>query len=108
MNAGRLKERITIQKPEGANDHGIVKNTWATLATVWAEILAAGSSEVYRQSQVVADMSFVVRIRYRTDVTAKMRISWGSLLLEIIGIPFEEMVEGSRMLNLTCRRMDNQ
>ena len=106
MNAGRLKERITIQKATTANTYGERRHVWTTLATVWAEVLPSGSREVWRQSQIVADVSFVVRVRYRADVTAAMRIGWGSKTLEIIGQPFEEMVDGSRMLTLSCREAD--
>jgi len=107
MNAGKLKSQVTIEQPTREDVYGEQTSSWSTLATVWAQVLPGASREVYRQSQVVAGVSYVVRIRYRTDVTADMRIVWGPKTLQIAGQPFEEMVKGSRLLNIPCTESDN-
>jgi SPP1 family predicted phage head-tail adaptor len=108
MNAGRLNRYVTIEEPTKTAVYGERTLTWSTLAQVWAEILPASSREAYRQSQVVAEMSYLVRIRYRDDVTADMRIAWGAKTLEIVGHPYEEYLDGSRLLTMPCREADNR
>ena len=105
MNAGLLTEQLVIKSYTEANVYGSVKSTWSTLATVWAQVLPAASRETWRQSQVSGEINYVVRIRYRTGITAKHRMTWGSKTLEITGPPFEEFVSGSRMLNIPCREV---
>lgn len=99
---GRFNTQVTIQTYAEAQAYGEFSAAWSTLATVWAQVLPAGSREVYRQSQVTGELSYVVRIRYRDDITAKHRIVWNSKTLQLTGTPFEEWIEGTRLLNCPC------
>ena len=87
MNPGTLRERITITKNTLVADGlGGSTDTWATLATVWAEIRPLTSKELEVSGQVQAQGGYRVTIRSRSDVTAAMRITWGSRTLEINGV----------------------
>lgn len=85
MKAGNLRHRVTIQRSTDALDATTqeITQTWTTLATVWAEVLDMSGSERFRAAQVQPGATVTVRIRYRDDVTSKMRIRHGSRYLNI-------------------------
>ena len=82
MRSGTLRERVTIQAATVSQDsYGEPIKTWANLATnptVWANVGSRASGErfITGGEQVMANVTHTVRIRYRTDVTVKMRLQW--------------------------------
>lgn len=82
MRSGTLRERITIQAATVSPDSvGEPIKTWANLATnptVWASVGSRASGErfISGAEQLRAEVSHTVRIRYRADVTVKMRLQW--------------------------------
>lgn len=88
MNPGKLNQRITIEQYTTAKDsYGQDVETWATLATVWGEFLPKTSREFYAEQQVNAELTAMIRIRYRSDVNEKDRITHDSRMYEIFGQP---------------------
>lgn len=90
MQAGRLRERITFEYDAGTtqDDGGQPVEDWQPLATnptVWASILPKASGERFLPggAQVQAEITHAVRVRYRSDVTVKMRLLWGTRTLHI-------------------------
>lgn len=84
--AGRLRERVTLQKPVLSQDAaGQPIPTWTTVATgIPAEVLFVAGREGFRnQQQVIAAYTHKVTIRYRSDVSPQMRLLWGSRVLNI-------------------------
>jgi len=74
---GDLRERVTLQQAtETADGQGGTVRTWAALATVWAQVLAAGAGRE----------NYAITIWRRTDVTPQMRVVWGSKTLQIEGV----------------------
>lgn len=75
MRAGQLDRRITIETPTGTQDtFGEFTETWATFATEWAQYEPLKGREQLDAMQVNADLQARFRIRYRSDITTKMRI----------------------------------
>lgn len=81
MDAGRLNRRVRIEQKSVARDasYGSEVVSWVTLATVWAEVedlieVAAHGGEAVAQQQRVLTRQAKVCIRYRGDVTSKMRV----------------------------------
>ena len=75
MKAGELDRRLTIEQYTEAQDaYGEAIKTWAVLDTVWAQVLPLRGSERYVAQQVSGEAETRFRIRYRTDVTDKMRL----------------------------------
>lgn len=80
--AGQLDRRVTIQqRAAGVDTYGQPSTTWETLATVWAWVKAPSGASL--AERVAADrqaslVTYSVRIRYRADVTAGMRLLVGS------------------------------
>jgi len=82
MRSGTLRERVTIQAATVSQDsYGEPIETWGNIGTnptVWASVGSRASGERFISGgeQVMANVSHTVRIRYRTDVTVKMRLQW--------------------------------
>jgi SPP1 family predicted phage head-tail adaptor len=104
MKAGDLDQQITIQVAalsRGATGEQIV--TWATYKTVWAQVLTSGGFEKFYNPQLVAESTHKILIRYLANVTADMRITWGSKSLDIIHVDESRRREGE--LYLLCKEV---
>ena len=87
MNIGRLDRYIVIQSVSTAVDSfGQAIETFGTLASVWAKIEYKSEVEKFENEQLKAVSSIDFTIRYRTDITEMMRISYDSNIYQIIGI----------------------
>lgn len=89
MQAGRLRERITIQQQSVTRDaSGQELKTWPDVATVWARVTPGASSERFLASagQRVAEVTHTIHLRYRSGITPKMRVLWENRILEIISV----------------------
>lgn len=108
MQAGRLRERVTIQQQSVSRDsYGAEIVTWADVATVWASVLPKASAErfIVGAAQDLAKISHAVRIRYRTGITPKMRVSWGGRFLYVQTVTDPDGRE--RELILLCEEDQN-
>lgn len=82
MRSGTLRERVTIQSATEVQDgHGEPIKAWANLAsvpTVWANVGSRASGERFISGgeRLQSEISHTVRMRYRSDVTVKMRLIW--------------------------------
>jgi len=75
--AGRLDQRVTLQTATLTRDAvGGPVETWVDTATVWAEIKPLTGKQIAQAAQVSADVRKAVTIRYRTGITAAMRIKF--------------------------------
>lgn len=85
INAGNLTDRIVIeQASETRNAVGEVTLSWATFATVWADVQALSGREAERYGQMVGFTGHKVTIRQLAGVKPAMRVMYdGSRTLEI-------------------------
>lgn len=105
--AGRLTERVTIERNTPANDtQGGRASSWATLATVWGAVTPMRASEALELREFVGSTGvYDVVIRYRGDVTPSHRLSWtpyhapSAKRLEIHGV---QPMPDRQYLHLTC------
>lgn len=89
IRAGSLNRRVTIEKRSSTRDAGgQLVDVWTEYATVWANVITQAGIGFVSQQFVAggaernrATMSF--RIRYRTDITADMRIKHQGAYYEI-------------------------
>lgn len=93
MRTGDLRDRVSIIRDTSSTLASGGKKLWttyATVATVWAKCdpVHGGSEELAGSSAVAAS---IVRygwwMRWRSDVTAKMRILWGTRQFNILAMP---------------------
>lgn len=77
MRAGRLRHRIDIRQPSTERDtYGEPVVTWSTLDTVWASVEPMNGKEVFKAGQILDLIPTKIVIRYRDDMTTKMRVRW--------------------------------
>jgi SPP1 family predicted phage head-tail adaptor len=88
MRAGMTDRRITIEESTNAtpNDHGEVIASWSDVATVWAYRKPLKGQEKPQEQQELATAEFMFRIRYRTGITEKMRITYNSEIYDILAV----------------------
>ena len=88
--AGTLDRRITIQRATVARNSFNEKiETWATLATVYANKGDVSAAEGYRAQEVGAQITtrFIIRSSsVVSDVNPNDRISFGGLTYNIVGV----------------------
>lgn len=61
-----------------ADTYGETEKVWADLVEVWSHKQWTGGRETYRIASAHPEADVVFTIRYRSDITAKMRIKDGS------------------------------
>lgn len=87
MDAGRLRERVTVQQAaEARNALGETVLSWSTFATRWASVDGVSSRESLSYGQQQIDVTHRVRLRYLAGLTQNMRIQWRGRTLEIISL----------------------
>lgn len=94
IRAGRLNRRITLQSLTTADDaFGEPVETFATLANVWARVFTMGAKETLSADAERTQGSVIFQIRYRTDITERNRVVWGTDTYDIEGV---QDAEGAR------------
>jgi head-tail adaptor len=92
MKAGRRDRRVEIQrKTRTAGFMKAGQGSWATIATVWAEVqdVLPSRSEKLSEGLDIARRPARVRMLYRSDITADMRLKMGDRIMEIVAGPVE-------------------
>lgn len=104
MRIGSLRHRVTIQSPkESRDDFGGARAEWFDVATVWAKVEPLGGTEVAelkKTGALYAEATHKVTVRYRSDVTEKMRIVKGDRVFDIASIVNTD--ERNRELVMMC------
>lgn len=96
MPAGKYRHRITIERDTGTavDAYNNVVESWSDyFAGVPAEIDTGGSRKFYAAQQVQSELTHMVTIRYISglDLTAKMRITWGTRTFDLLGPPIDSL-----------------
>lgn len=104
MIAGQLRHRVNIQRQvETQNAYGEPEVSWSNVVTdIWASIEPLRGKEFFAAKQFNAEIEARIRMRYRSDVTAKMRILHGSNEYYIDSVI--NVGERDRELQLMCTR----
>jgi SPP1 family predicted phage head-tail adaptor len=109
INPGELLHSIAIQAPSTSPDtfgQSITPTSWSTILTSWAAIYTAGGKETSMASQIVSEVSHVVKIRWSAAVTVKanQRVLFGSRTFTVQYV--ENVKERNRVLLLYCLEVD--
>jgi SPP1 family predicted phage head-tail adaptor len=84
---GKLDRRITIeQATQGVGPFGEPVETWAALATVWANAYAGSGKEFVAARQINAEVSMQFQIRWIADLSTTMRILYDGKYFDIVDI----------------------
>ena len=83
----QLRQRITIEEPtETPDGAGGYTTSWSTLTSIWAHIeplSRSSGNERFVEGQLQDRTRWRIAIRYRDDITPKMRAVYGSRLFNI-------------------------
>lgn len=96
INAGELKNLITIEKPvETEGDYGETIKTWEQHCQCWSNIQNLRGDEYWAAKASESEATGEIKIRYRDDITEDMRVKFNSRVFEIDAYydPFEERKE---------------
>lgn len=75
MQAGRLNRRCTLRQPGTATDElGQPIEGWTDFAQVWGNVRHLRGVEAIKAGAVTSTVSASIRIRYRPDLNAGMRV----------------------------------
>ena len=87
MRAGTLNSRVKIQQQSTDQDGaGQPLTTWSDVATVWADIRHVSGLQVVKADAQSSTVKASVRIRFRDDVTAGMRLLHETTIYSIAGV----------------------
>lgn len=107
VDAGELNRRITIEKNNKSKRDSFgdeATDSWLPFCTVWAKITAAGTREFWEAQAAHAELTHKITIRYRSGITADMRVKYGERTLDIVAPPVD-INEAHRYLILKCREV---
>ena len=101
---GTLRERVCIEREvRTADAGGGTLVNWTPLGhapTVWARIEPLSGHELVQAMRLQARLTHKVTMRWRGDVTAAMRLVWGTRALNIRAVTNPD--ERRRYLELYC------
>ncbi len=101
MRAGRLRSRIIIQQYTATRDsYGGEVQAWTDLVTVWAQKAHRTSREFFAAQKANAETTDMFVIRFRSGITAKMRVIFDGKTYDIIGA--NDPDGSKRELHLLC------
>jgi SPP1 family predicted phage head-tail adaptor len=85
--AGALRRRLTLEAPVRANDEAASAiTTWTSLGGVWAAVTPRQGREIDDADGVSARITTAFGIRWRSDITAAMRLRDGATVYAIHGV----------------------
>lgn len=101
MQAGRLNRRCTLQQPGTTTDEiGQPIPGWTDVATVWGDIRLKSGLESIKAGAPVSTVPVSIRVRYRTDLDASMRIVHGATVYAVKAVMLD--VAGHQYTDLVC------
>jgi SPP1 family predicted phage head-tail adaptor len=107
IQAGQLSQRIAIQTAtETVDGSGQPIRTWAALsgpALLPAKVDAVTGGETLRGRQVSAEATTLFTVRYRSDITTRMRVTYEGRTLGIVRV--SDPYGDRRELRIECREV---
>ncbi len=87
MRSGKLNNKIIIEsKTETIDSVGDSIETWATFATVWAEVKTQSGREFQSAREQHSELTHIVTLRYLSGATSKMRVNNGGDYYNILSV----------------------
>jgi SPP1 family predicted phage head-tail adaptor len=87
IRAGELRHRLTFQSNlPTANSFGEFADTWTDFVTVYGAIEPLSGQLLFTAQQANSQVQGRIRIRYRSDITATMRVKFGTRYFKILSI----------------------
>lgn len=102
IRSGKYRHRVQLQKPVYTQDAtGHADPSFKSVASVWCEVGPMAGREVFVSEQQRALGASLIKMRYRSDITAEWRIIHGSTTYEIAAPPINVQAR-NRELHIVC------
>ena len=105
MQAGKLRERVTILAPPGPeqsqDSFGTPADVYDAVATRWAEVKELSGRELWYAEQVQSSVTHEVTFRWFQGLTEKHRLDFQGRTLEI-----DSITRDSRKREMTVRAVE--
>ncbi len=102
MRAGQLRHRLQLQSVTITQSaSGEPTETWRTVDTIWGGLRPISQRERASVREPLADADYVVPVRYRSNLTPRMRLLLGDRTFDILGA--QDPDDRNRELHLYCR-----
>lgn len=100
--AGSYRHPITFQKQSAAeNDYGELIPQWDDVITVKAGIYPVSGKDYISAVEINSEITHKINLRYVPNITADMRIKFGTRTFTIIAVM--NFQERDRELQLVCK-----
>lgn len=108
MRAGSLNRKVAIQKNDAALDaYGEpLPATWTDVASVWADVKILSGLQTIKAGVDVSVVKASIRIRFREDITADMRVVYGDMIFDIKAVLPD--LNNREFLDLVCESGANR
>ncbi|WEJ14222.1 phage head closure protein [Sinorhizobium prairiense] len=84
LNIGKLDRRISIEREtETVKPSGSVAKAWATVATVWAEIVQQTASEFLTGFGEAENGTMIFRVRWIPGLTTADRVTYAGKVYDL-------------------------
>lgn len=101
-DAGDLRHRVILQEiVETQNGYGETIKTWRNIGQVFAKLEPTAGMERFRASQMQADVTHAITIRYKTGVVPQMQIAKGDRTFPILAVV--NLEERNHWMELHCK-----
>lgn len=108
LQPGELRHSVQIEAPDyapGARGMSVTPASWTPVRATMAAIYTAGGRETSMASQIVSQVSHVVKVRWTEDVIkANYRVVFGARTFTVGYV--ENVLERNRVLLLYCLEVD--
>ncbi len=100
-SSGQLRRFATIEQRTTTKDTtGQALDTWTTVCTPYVDIQPAAGREMLAGEAIASRVSSIVEMRYRSDITAAMRLRYAGRILNIEAVL--DVDTRHERLNLMC------
>lgn len=102
LKAGKLRHRVALEQfVEVVDSYGQRDRHWEHVADLWAAIEPLSAKEFIAAQQLQSQVTTRITIRYRSVVTAGMRIVHRDTVYNIVGV-LSDKDSGIEYLTLPC------
>lgn len=96
-----LNHRITIERPSAAKDAiGQPIEGWELVGEVWGNVRYLNGVETIKAGAEMSIAKASIRVRYRTDLDASMRVRYGATTFKVNAVLPDEV--GRWHVDLAC------
>lgn len=105
MRSGDLRHKVKIQQLTESVDStmGGLTSSWGDISSPdeWAAVEPLAGREYHQARSNNSELDTRIRIRYRSGITPRMRVLWGSRTFDIQSVISKD--ERGRELHLMCK-----